>query len=165
MPLLQSVIDTNAMQPLRIIELLRSHFGPLAGLKVAVLGLAFKQDTDDVRESPSLPIIRALVDARCRVTAYDPVATDNARIALPGVDVCFVAGLAEALASQHAVVIATRWGEFERIPELLRDQRPPPLVVDGRRMLEVASVGRYTGPGAGIRARNPEPNRKEMEHT
>ena len=64
MPLLDAVIATNLAQPARMLELLRRHFATLAGLRVALLGLAFKEDTDDMRESPAIPIVRAAAGAR-----------------------------------------------------------------------------------------------------
>src|ERR1044072_1630103 len=74
MPLLDAVIKTNLGQPQRILEILDGHFPTLGGLKVSILGLAFKPDTDDMRESPAIPIIRALLKRGAVVAAFDPVA-------------------------------------------------------------------------------------------
>jgi UDPglucose 6-dehydrogenase/GDP-mannose 6-dehydrogenase len=164
MQLLRAVIERNAAQPARVIDIVRRHYASLSGLKVAVLGLAFKEDTDDVRESPAIPILLALVEAGCMVTAYDPVARDSARAALPGLDVRIVDTLAQAVAAQDALVIATRWDEFRALPDLLRGQESPPLVIDGRRMLEPASISRYAGIGAGVApAVRPSPP-NQVEH-
>ena len=164
MPLLEAVIARNASQPARVIDLLRRHHGDPAGLKVAVLGLAFKEDTDDVRESPAIPIVRALLDAGCIVTAYDPVARDSARVALSGLDVRLVDGLQQAVDAQDALVIATRWDEFRQLPALLRGRAAQPLVIDGRRMLDPATVDRYAGIGAGVKSPNHRSNSSEVEH-
>ena len=77
--LLESVVKVNEVQPLLMIDLLESRLGDLSGLTIAVLGLAFKNDTDDIRESRSIPVIRTLLDKGAVVTAYDPMATDNMR--------------------------------------------------------------------------------------
>lgn len=147
MPLLRAVIDTNARQPARTVELLRSHFESLTGVKVTVLGLAFKPDTDDVRESPAFPIINALSDEGARVSAYDPIATEAARPALAGLDIHYHDNLDAALQDADAVVLVTRWDEFERVPEIIRAMTHPPVLVDGRRMLPRDSVPRYEGIG------------------
>ena len=79
MPLLDAVIATNLAQPARMLALLQRTFSELTGVRVAVLGLAFKEDTDDMRESPAIPIVRQLLERGATVTAYDPIATRNAR--------------------------------------------------------------------------------------
>ncbi|MBL8513040.1 MAG: UDP-glucose/GDP-mannose dehydrogenase family protein, partial [Betaproteobacteria bacterium] len=78
MPLLDAVIETNVGQPPRLVAILEKHFPELRGVHVAVLGLAFKEDTDDMRESPSITIIRMLCDRGARITAYDPIAMPSA---------------------------------------------------------------------------------------
>lgn len=145
MPLLQAVIDTNRRQPARMIALLERHFASLAGLRVTVLGVAFKEDTDDVRESPALPIVHALLERGAEVTVYDPVAQNNGRRLLPSC-VRWADDLEQALAAD-AVMLVTRWREFERIPALLTERPAAPLLIDGRRMLPPDSVPRYEGIG------------------
>lgn len=73
MPMLDAVIETNERQPDRIMELLRRRVPKIAGARVAVLGIAFKPGTDDIRESPSLPVTRARIEAGAVVSAYDPI--------------------------------------------------------------------------------------------
>ena len=75
--LLESVINVNEVQPLMMIDLLESRLGELDGKRIAVLGLAFKNDTDDIRESRSIPVIRALLDKGAKVSSYYPMAADN----------------------------------------------------------------------------------------
>ncbi len=147
MPLLETVIKVNLNQPKRVIEILERHLQPLQGRKVSVLGLAFKPDTDDVRESPAFPIIRGLLDQGVDVSAYDPVAAESARKVLPDSRVRYLDGLDSALQDVDATVLVTSWGEFKRVPQVLAGMQTPPLVVDGRRMLDKQQVLRYAGIG------------------
>ncbi|HZE11903.1 MAG TPA: UDP-glucose/GDP-mannose dehydrogenase family protein [Burkholderiales bacterium] len=146
MPLLDAVIQTNQAQPSRMVALLEKHFPSLRGLRVSVLGLAFKEDTDDMRESPAIPIARMLVERGAQVTAYDPIAGDAARAVLPA-GVRYVATLEEALAKADAALLVTRWAEFSRLPEMLAKRADAPLLIDGRRMIEPKSVPKYDGIG------------------
>lgn len=151
MRLLDAVVKVNEAQPRQVLELLRRHFPKLAGLRVAVLGLAFKPGTDDIRESPALPIVRELVEQRSIVSVYDPVVS-TANGNLPPDSVCYARSLADAVDGAEAVVLLTRWPEFRRLPELLAGQSPAPLVVDGRRMLDGSTVTRYEGIGRSVGA-------------
>jgi UDPglucose 6-dehydrogenase len=146
MPLLDAVIATNLAQPAKMIGLLDPHFASLEGVRVTVLGLAFKEGTDDMRESPAIPIVRMLIERGATVTGFDPAATDSARAVLPSA-VRFAASLEAALSDAQVVLLVTRWDEFARVPELLAQLPSPPLLVDGRRVLEPASVPRYAGIG------------------
>ena len=146
MPLLDAVIQTNQAQPARMISLLEKHFASLRGLRVAMLGLAFKEDTDDMRESPAIPIARILVERGAHVVAYDPIAGNAARAVLPA-GVQYAATLNQALAEADAALLVTRWPEFGRLPELLANRVDPPLLIDGRRMIEPHSVPKYDGIG------------------
>jgi UDPglucose 6-dehydrogenase/GDP-mannose 6-dehydrogenase len=148
MDLLRSVIGVNEAQPEKMLDMLRRHYPDLAGRRIAVLGMAFKPGTDDIRESPSLPVTRALVEAGARVTAYDPVARHEAE-AVFGTAVNFRDDLAEAVADAEAVLVMTRWPEFAALPGLIAGAANPPLVIDGRRMLARDSVPRYAGIGLG----------------
>src|SRR6185369_5581921 len=129
-----------------MLSLLARHHASLHGLRVAVLGIAFKPDTDDVRESPAFPLIRRLKQAGARVTAYDPVAKPLDHEALQDVD--FAPSLAEAVAGADAVLLVTRWKEFEQqLAGLLKGRSPQPVVIDGRRSLNPADFARYEGIG------------------
>ena len=147
MPLLDAVISTNLAQPEHMLKLLGKHFPSFAGKRVALLGLAFKEDTDDMRESPAIPLAKLLLERGAVVSGYDPVARETARAALPA-EVKLVGTLAEAIAGADALLLVTRWDEFRQLPALLRGQAHPPLLVDGRRIVEPASVPRYEGIGA-----------------
>ena len=146
MPLLDAVIQTNLRQPARMISLLERHFASLRGLKVALLGLAFKEDTDDMRESPAIQISKLLVERGARVTAYDPIAQDAARGVLPR-EVSYAPSLETAVTDVDAVLLVTRWVQFQQLPALLARQAVPPLLIDGRRMLARDAYVRYEGIG------------------
>jgi UDPglucose 6-dehydrogenase len=140
--LLEAVMRVNDRQPDEVVALLKNELGSLAGLRVTVLGLAFKPGTDDTRESPALPVLERLRAEGAALTLYDPVA----RAALEGVSVA--PDLESAVEAAEAIVLITRWPQFEALPELLERLDPQPLVVDGRRLLDKRSVARYAGIGA-----------------
>ena len=128
-------------------KLLRKHHPLLQDLRVAVLGLAFKPGTDDVRESPAIPIVAELLAEGASVKVYDPVVREQARPLFAADRVVFCESLEEAVQTAEVLLVVTRWAEFERLPALLRGLEEQPLVVDGRRMLEKTSVARYEGIG------------------
>jgi UDPglucose 6-dehydrogenase/GDP-mannose 6-dehydrogenase len=146
MRVLESVIGVNQGQPAQMLRLLRKHLPDLQGLNVAVLGMAFKPATDDIRESPALAVTQSLLDAGAVVKAFDPIARRAAEQVFGG-RVEFVDSLESSLENVSAVLIMTRWPQFERLPELIAALPRPPLVVDGRRMLAKDSVPRYEGIG------------------
>ena len=153
--LLRSVINTNNRQRLLPLYALRQRFdGALAGLRVGVLGLAFKPETDDVRDAPSLDLIRALVDEGVDVRAFDPQAMESARSELPSA-VQLVGGVAEAADRAQAVVLLTEWGEIVESgwQIVARCMLPPRLVFDGRNALSPLDMKRlgfeYIGVGRG----------------
>jgi UDPglucose 6-dehydrogenase len=148
MNLLQAVLDINRGQHDRIFQLLGKHFDSLAGKRVAVLGLAFRPNTDDMRESPAIPIVKRLVAEGAKVVAYDPAAGHEAqKIFKGGIDYAW--SLEAALQGVDAAVLVTRWAEFKRVPEILKQQGSNALLVDGRRLIDKASVPRYEGIGLG----------------
>ena len=148
MEVLEAVDRVNRRRAGELVALVRRGLGHLDGARVSVLGVAFKPDTDDVRASPAFPVVEQLRAEGATVAVYDPVATAAFLAASPEAPPEAVSTLAEAL-DGDAVVIVTRWAEFERIPDLLRGRVQPPLVVDGRRMLEPSDVARYAGIGLG----------------
>jgi len=145
--LMQSVLDVNRGQPDEIMRLIGRHYSSLEGVPVTVLGIAFKPDTDDVRESPAFPIIRKLKAQGARLTAYDPVARPQ-RDDLSGVRLA--ESLREAVADARVIVLVTRWAEFLELASVLRTLSPQPLVVDGRRVLDPDSFVRYEGIGRSV---------------
>ncbi len=147
MQLLDSVIEINEQQPQQVLALLKKHFPSLKGVPVAVLGLAFKPGTDDIRESPAIPIVHELVAQEAKIKAYDPVAKQEAQKLFGNHRIEYCDDLAQTLEDVQAVVLLTRWEEFKRIPELLKHLDPQPLFIDGRRMLDKNSIARYDGIG------------------
>jgi UDPglucose 6-dehydrogenase len=145
--LLDAVIRVNKQQPQQVVSLLKSRFPSLQGVRIAVLGLAFKPGTDDMRESPAIPIVKELLAQDAGIKAYDPVANHEARKLFGNRQIVYCDDLAQTVEDVQAVVLLTRWEEFERIPELLATLNPQAVVIDGRRMLDKHSVTRYEGIG------------------
>lgn len=147
MSLLSSVIDINRDQPRQILDRLYKHHVDIKGLRVAVLGLAFKPDTDDMRESPAIPIVNELIEKQATVTAYDPVAEEEAKKLFPGNGITYCSTVEQALENAEVVLLLTRWNAFKELPDLLQKQGTSPLVIDGRRMLPKERIARYEGIG------------------
>jgi UDPglucose 6-dehydrogenase/GDP-mannose 6-dehydrogenase len=146
--LLSAVDRVNTGRPERLLELARRHHPSLRDLRVSVLGVAFKPDTDDVRETPAAPVVRALLEDGARVTVYDPIVPAGTVMRLFGpAQVRVAASMADAVADAQVVIVVTRWAEFLGLPRLLADRSDPPLVVDGRRLLDPKSLARYEGVG------------------
>jgi UDPglucose 6-dehydrogenase/GDP-mannose 6-dehydrogenase len=147
MPLLEAVLRINEEQPKRTVALLRKHWPSLNGVRVAVLGLSFKPETSDVRESPAFPILRELLDAGALVKAFDPVAKHEAQKAFPDTNVNYCDTLDAALADIDAVVVVTPWKEFRDVPARLAATQPKVVFVDGRRAYDQQSLANYEGIG------------------
>jgi UDPglucose 6-dehydrogenase len=147
MRVLEAVDQVNNEQPAKMLGILRRHFPELAGLRVCVLGLAFRPGTDDMRESPAIPIIRELQDNGAEVSAYDPVVSKNGGAAFDGLTVNLCPNLTEAIQNVDAILLVTRWDEFHSVPRLIAQLAIHPLLIDGRRMIEPGSVPRYDGIG------------------
>ncbi|MBD0318535.1 MAG: UDP-glucose/GDP-mannose dehydrogenase family protein [Thermoleophilia bacterium] len=137
--LLSAVIEVNELQKRRVVAKLLKHLGTLQGRTVAVLGLAFKPNTDDMREAPSLVLASRLLAEGARVRAWDPVAIPEARKHLRGVE--FAERVSDAVADADGAVVVTEWPELRDAftPELRESMRTP-LVVDGRNMLDPEGV-------------------------
>jgi UDPglucose 6-dehydrogenase len=133
--LLTSVIEVNELQKRRIVGKLVKHLGSLRGKTIALLGLAFKPNTNDLREAPSLVLASRLIAEGATVRGWDPVALAEARAMLPSITV--TDDLSEALKDVDAGVIVTEWKELSALltPEF-RDTMRTPLIVDGRNLLD-----------------------------
>jgi UDPglucose 6-dehydrogenase len=147
MGLLKEVIRINEDQPARMIELLKTRIADLRGVSVAVLGLAFKPETDDLRESPAIRLIDLLLKEGARVLAYDPVAMPAARRTLTGREIRYCESLEETVKRANAILLVTSWKEFERVPKLMTTLHRHPVLVDGRRQLDKQKVKNYLGVG------------------
>jgi UDPglucose 6-dehydrogenase len=159
--LLNSVIEVNELQKRRVIAKLQKHLGNLVGKEIALLGLAFKANTDDMREASSLVLSARLQAAGARVRAYDPVAEHEARKLIRGI--VFGSSASEVVQGADAVVLVTEWPEFAALDfgELAAEMRGR-LVVDGRNFLDpdavVAAGLDYEGVGrAAARGDLPRP--------
>lgn len=147
MRLLDAVLKINQEQPARMLALLKKRIPALKGVAVTVLGLSFRQDTDDMRETPAVPIVKALLSEGAEVTVYDPRAEREARRVFEGTPLRYAPGMAEAVRGARAVLLVTRWDEFRGLPEVLKQVNPGAVVVDGRRFLDRSRIGAYEGIG------------------
>ena len=136
--LLRSVIAVNSRQRLLPLNVMRERFGRLDGVKVGVMGLAFKPRTDDVRESPAIELIAMLVGEGAQVKAYDPMAKVNARRLLPS-NVELVDSPSECADGAEAVVLMTEWPEIVNAnwEDIMDRMSAPHLLFDGRNALNM----------------------------
>ena len=139
--ILAAVAEANEAQKLRIIEKITNRLGTdLAGRKIALWGLAFKPNTDDMREAPSQSIVSGLVGRGAAVVAYDPVAMDEAKRVLgPMPGLSYAESPLDAVAGADALVVVTEWKEF-RSPDFgeLKERLKAPLIFDGRNLYDPA---------------------------
>jgi UDPglucose 6-dehydrogenase len=137
--LLNSVIEVNELQKRRVIGKLEKHLGSLVGKRIALLGLAFKPDTDDMREASSLVLSARLQGEGAAVAAYDPVAEAAARDLLPSVE--FAESAEEALAGADAAILVTEWKEFADLDwQKVAGEMTNPILIDGRNFLDPDAV-------------------------
>jgi UDPglucose 6-dehydrogenase len=137
--LLEEVARVNEGQRDVLLRHLRDALWVLRNRTITVLGLAYKANTDDVREAPALAVIEALLKEGAAVCAYDPAASANAQRALPGATYC--SDPYEAAKDSDAVVLLTDWEEFRRLDLVrLRGLMRRPVVIDGRNLLDPAAV-------------------------
>ena len=140
--LLGEVEKINQHRIKHFIELVRKELWVLSGKKIAVWGLAFKPNTDDVRFAPSIALVKALMEEGAVVSACDPQATEKARSILPGVNYC--ADRYKAAEGADAVLIVTEWDEFRDVDwKRLASVVEHPLIVDGRNMFNSEEVTRH----------------------
>ncbi len=141
MRILQAVEDVNEEQKTLLFRKLSAHFGgDLRGRKVAMWGLAFKPETDDMREAPSLVLIDRLLDAGCQITAYDPVAIPEARRRI-GDRIAYAKNIYETVEGADVLMVVTEWKEF-RLPAWarIRSLMKTPLILDGRNIYNIAEI-------------------------
>jgi UDPglucose 6-dehydrogenase len=151
--LLTSVIEVNELQKRRVVGKLEKHLGSLIGKRVALLGLAFKPDTDDMREASSLVLAARLQGEGAEVVAYDPVAAERAAELLGSVEMATSA--MEALEGADAAVLVTEWTEFAELDwAAAAEKMARPMLVDGRNYLDpdalIAAGFEYEGIGRTI---------------
>ena len=138
--LLTAVIEVNELQKRRTIQKLQKHLGPLVGKTIALLGLAFKADTDDIREATSLVLAARLNGEGAHVRAFDPVAGDAAKDVLVGTEICESA--LDALDGADGAVLVTEWPEFRELDWAgeVKRRMANPLVIDGRNFLDAGQL-------------------------
>jgi len=134
--LLASVIEVNELQKRRVIGKLKDRLGSLRNRRVALLGLAFKPQTDDMREASSIVLASRLIAEGASVVAFDPVAAERARAVLPAA-VEIADSMVTAVTGADALVIVTEWPEFRAVLDAdVRAAMRRPLIVDGRNLLD-----------------------------
>lgn len=137
--LLQAVMEINEDRIERIVERVQEVLGDLQGKTLGILGLAFKPNTDDMREAPSIRIAARLQQKGARVRAYDPVAMENAARVMPGVEMA--ADAYELAVECDALLVCTEWNEFRQLDfQRLRGHMRCPVLVDGRNLYDPAEM-------------------------
>lgn len=133
--ILEEILNLNEQQPLRMIELLKKHLPDLRNRVIGILGLAFKANTDDIRESRAIQVVDALLKEGAKIKAYDPVAIDNFKGLFPRIEYAS----AEEVLESEAILILTDWEEFEHLDYKGR------IVIDGRRIARARGAKAYEG--------------------
>jgi UDPglucose 6-dehydrogenase len=156
--LLNAVIEVNALQKRRVVGKLKERLGSLRGATVAMLGLTFKPNTDDLREAASIVLAGRLIHEGVTVKAYDPMLEAGDHPLFPGVEIC--AGPLEALDGADAAVLVTEWPEFARLDwAAVRATMSRPLLIDGRNFIDPAAAAEagleYEGIGLGDEVPSP----------
>jgi UDPglucose 6-dehydrogenase len=139
--ILKAVEKVNALQKLHLVNKINTYFkNDLQGKKIALWGLAFKPNTDDIRDAPAIDMINALTAAGATITAYDPEAMKNVKNKI-GDKIKYASNQYEALAGADVLVIATEWSEF-RTPdfEIIEKELPSKVIFDGRNLFDVAKM-------------------------
>jgi len=132
--LLESVENVNRSQPLKAVQFCKQQLGSLEGKKIAVLGLAFKPDTDDMREARVIPIINQLLKDGANVTAYDPVAVPTAKVIFNN-KIQYADSALDCIKNADCCIIVTEWQEFQKLtPEDFKTHMKQPILIDGRRI-------------------------------
>ncbi len=135
--LLESVIGVNEKQPLLMTEILRKKIGEVKGKKIAVLGLAFKNETDDIRESRAIPVIAELLRLGAKVSAYDPMATENMKRIFPTIE--YSGKAKDSLEGADACLVMTEWDEFKELESEFTAMKGK-VVIDGRRVVKAKNI-------------------------
>ena len=150
--LLESVENVNHTQPLKAVEFCKQQLGNVDGKKIAILGLAFKPDTDDMREARVIPIVDELLNEGANVTAYDPVATCTAKTVFNS-KISYADSALECIKNADCCIIVTEWPEFQKLtPEDFVKNMKHPNLIDGRRIYNPETYGaklKFTAIGLG----------------
>jgi len=133
--LLESVLKLNEEQPMKIIEILKKRIRNLKGKNICVLGLAFKPDTDDIREAPSIKIVKRLLKEKANVRVYDPKAMENFRRLFPRIE--YSDSARKALNGADACLILTEWNEFKNLNKKDFSSMRRKIIIEGRKILNI----------------------------
>jgi UDPglucose 6-dehydrogenase len=157
--LLQAVMEINSYRRRWVVEQLTERLGSLEGTRIALLGVAFKPETDDIREAPSIELVHLLQSEGAEITAYDPAAAENAAAVTQ--DVRFAATPYEAVEGADAVVLVTEWNEFRHLDlARLKTLMRRPLLIDGRNLYDPEQLFNngfeYVGVARGFLERSPD---------
>jgi UDPglucose 6-dehydrogenase len=134
--LLESTENVNKKQPLKAVEFCKQQLGNLEGKRIAILGLAFKPDTDDMREARVIPIVKALLNEGAFVVAYDPVAVPMAKTVFKN-KIKYAKSAIDCLKDADCSILVTEWPEFKKLtPEDFTKNMKQPILIDGRRIYD-----------------------------
>ncbi|MBS7609833.1 UDP-glucose/GDP-mannose dehydrogenase family protein [Candidatus Bathyarchaeota archaeon] len=132
--LIDATIQVNEQQPLNLIKLAEKHLGNLKGKRIAILGLSFKPNTDDITDAPSIKLVRGLLDEGAEITVYDPKTMENFR-GLFGNSIKYAFDATSCIKGADCAIIVTEWKEFKNIPpEIFLELMRTPLLIEGRRI-------------------------------
>jgi len=134
--IIDSTINVNEKQPLKLIELLKKHIPDIKGKTIGVLGLSFKPDTDDVRDSRAIPIVKKLMELGANIKVFDPKAMDKFKKIFPSLTYC---SSAIDVLNSDAVIVATAWDEFKKL------NYEGKIVIDGRNLEQAKKAKIYEG--------------------
>jgi UDPglucose 6-dehydrogenase len=134
--LLESTESVNKKQPLKAVEFCKQQLGSLEGKKIAILGLAFKPDTDDMREARVIPIVNALVNEGALVVAYDPVAIPMAKTIFKD-KIEYANSAINCIKGADCSILVTEWSEFKKLAaeDFIKNMKQP-ILIDGRRIYD-----------------------------
>ena len=134
--IIKSTVKVNDFQPLKIIDILKKHSPSIKGKTIGILGLAFKPNTDDIRESRSIPIIQQLLKQQAHIIAYDPQAMENFKKIFPDITYC---STAKEVLKADVILLLTKWEDFRDLDYSKN------IVIDGRRIEEARNARIYEG--------------------
>ncbi|MGL4611323.1 MAG: UDP-glucose dehydrogenase family protein [Trueperaceae bacterium] len=144
MPIVEAAIEVNKRQRLHVVELLQRHLKVLRGTNIGILGLAFKGNTDDLRDSPALTLIEHLHDRGAILRVHDPIATESAKRLYPNLPVEYCDDVAGLVSNCDAVVVATDWQEYKTLPLAdMKKRMRGNLFLDARNLLNAGDIERH----------------------
>ena len=147
--MLNSVIKINNAQPQKIISILKNKVPNYKNKKdILILGAAFKTNTDDIRESATIPVIEALIEMKFNISLYDPIAGKNMQKLFKD-KISLEENLTSSIKSNDIVILMTMWDEFINLPNIINKTKPDIDLIDGRRQIKKNSVKNYFGIGLG----------------